>query len=53
MNDTITEPEVKALIFAEFEAERKRENLGIIELRSRLNIVERKLGIVRDEKEKK
>ena len=51
MNETMTPAQVESLIIAAFEAERKRENLAIIELRSRLNIVERKLGIVRDEKE--
>ena len=46
MNETMTEPEIKALIIAAFEAERKREDLESIKTRSRLNILERKMDAV-------
>ena len=44
MNETMTKAQVESLIIAAFEAERKRENLDIINLKARVNILERKMG---------
>ena len=44
MSETMTPAQVESLIIAAFEAERKRENLDIINLKARVNILERKMG---------
>ena len=43
MSETMTKSEVESLLIAAFEAERKKENLDIINLKSRVNILERKI----------
>ena len=52
MNETMTKAEVESLIISAFEAERKRENLDIINLKARVNILERKMGAINGEEMK-